>query len=99
MRGKKTDSEKKSSSPGGKVSSSAKVKAAAAAAAAERQEWGSLRLKMKPEQAIAYHMEGTYRAKALLSHSLFGLGFVTRVAGPRKIEVLFEEGKKLLRCQ
>jgi hypothetical protein len=53
---------------------------------------------MKVEQAMAYDMDGTYRTKALVSHSLFGLGVVTCLAGTRKMEVLFEEGKKLLRC-
>jgi hypothetical protein len=94
---KKKSPAKKISLPVKKGPISAKAKADAAAA--ERQEWGALRLTMKVEQAIAYQMDGTYRAKALLKHSLFGLGLVTRVAGPHKIEVLFEDGKKLLRCQ
>lgn len=67
-------------------------------AAAEREQWATLRPSMKVEQAMAYDMDGTYRTKALVSHSLFGLGVVTCVAGTRKMEVLFEEGKKLLRC-
>jgi hypothetical protein len=96
MRMKKTTSEM-NAPPKKKGSVSAKAKADAAAA--ERQEWGSLQLNMRSAQAIAYQMDGSYRAKALLNHSLFGLGLVTRVAGPHKIEVLFEDGKKLLRCQ
>jgi hypothetical protein len=44
-------------------------------------------------------MDGNYRTKALVNHSHFGLGVVTSLAGSRKMEVLFEEGKKLLRCQ
>jgi hypothetical protein len=94
---KKMSAPKKIATPVKKGTMSAKAKADAAAA--ERQEWGSLRLNMKPEQAIAYQMDGSYRTKALLKHAHFGLGLVTRLAGPHKIEVLFEDGKKLLRCQ
>ena len=53
---------------------------------------------MKVEQAKAYDMDGIYQNKALVNHALFGLGVVTSLAGARKMEVLFEEGKKLLRC-
>jgi hypothetical protein len=93
---KKMSPEKRISPPGKKPLS---AKAKADAMAAERQEWGSLRLTTRAEQAVAYNMNGSYRAKTLLRHALFGLGMVTRVAGPHKIEVLFEDGKKLLRCQ
>lgn len=68
-------------------------------AVAENKEWVLLRPNMNVEQAIAYNMDGKYQAKALLLHSAFGLGLVTRVAGPHKVEVLFESGKKLLRCR
>jgi hypothetical protein len=67
-------------------------------AAAEREQWATLRPSMQVERAKAYDMDGTYQPKALVSHALFGLGVVTCVAGTRKMEVLFEEGKKLLRC-
>lgn len=66
--------------------------------AAEREQWATLRPAMKVERATAYDMDGTYQAKALVNHALFGLGVVTCMAGSRKMEVLFEEGKKLLRC-
>ena len=67
-------------------------------AIAEKKEWVLLRPNMNTEQAVAYDMDGKYKAKALLLHSAFGLGLVMRVAGPHKVEVLFESGKKLLRC-
>lgn len=67
-------------------------------AIAEQKEWVLLRPNMKIERAVAYDMDGSYQAKILLRHSAFGLGLVTRVAGPHKVEVLFESGKKLLRC-
>lgn len=67
--------------------------------AVEREQWATLRPSMKIEQATAYDMDGTYKAKSLVRHALFGMGVVTSMAGSRKMEVLFEEGKKLLRCQ
>ncbi len=68
-------------------------------ALAEKKEWLLLRPDMDAESAVAYDMNGSYQAKVLLRHSAFGLGLVMRVAGPHKMEVLFESGKKLLRCQ
>lgn len=67
-------------------------------AIAEQKEWVLLRPNMNVDRAVPYDMDGCYHAKALLKHSSFGLGLVTRVAGPHKVEVLFESGKKLLRC-
>jgi hypothetical protein len=96
-------SEKKAAAKGAKSVGSKKAPVSRTVkpdpAVAEREQWATLRPSMKVEQATAYDMDGTYRAKALVSHSLFGLGVVTCVAGARKMEVLFEEGKKLLRCQ
>ncbi|KAF0219461.1 MAG: hypothetical protein FD174_1921 [Geobacteraceae bacterium] len=67
--------------------------------AADREEWESLRPTMEKERAIAYDMNGVYRAHDLVEHPVFGLGVVTRVVGPSKVEVLFQGGKKLLRCR
>jgi len=67
-------------------------------AAADREEWATLRPSMQSDRALSYDMDGQYKAKDLLDHPVFGLGVVQQVAGPRKIEVLFECGKKLLRC-
>ena len=47
----------------------------------------------------AYDMNGKFRANDLVEHSVFGLGIVQLVVGPNKMNVLFESGKKLLRCQ
>jgi hypothetical protein len=66
---------------------------------AERKEWESLRPIMNRKEAKAYSMTGAYKVKGVIDHPVFGLGFVQRVAGPRKIEVLFEDGRKTMRCQ
>jgi len=68
-------------------------------AAAEKAEWEALQTDWNPEKATPYAMDETYRVKDLLRHAIFGLGVVTRQAGPHKMEVLFSGGKKLLRCQ
>jgi len=78
-----------------KVATPRAAKADPAAAAAA--EWAALQLDMDPAQAIPYDMNGTYRVKNLLRHPQFGLGIVMLVL-PGKIDVLFQEGKKLLRC-
>jgi hypothetical protein len=67
-------------------------------AIAEQKEWVLIRPNMNVDRAVAYDMNGRYNTKTVLNHSAFGLGQVTRVAGPHKVEVLFESGKKLLRC-
>lgn len=64
-----------------------------------REEWAALRPDMDQDKALAYNMDGRYRTRSLVDHPVFGLGMVKRKAGPRKIEVLFAEGCKLLRCQ
>ena len=77
----------------------ASSRARAAQTASDRKEWASLRSGMQAEEAIPYCMSGTFRVRDLVQHVSFGLGLVTRQAGPRKIEVLFQDGKKLLCCQ
>ena len=64
-----------------------------------RKEWATLRPAMNVTKAAAYSMDVTYKRGSLMNHPVFGLGLVERVAGDRKIEVLFENGRKLMRCQ
>ena len=66
---------------------------------AEREEWDSLRAAMEEKPVRAYDMNGKYRANDLVEHDVFGLGIVQLVVGPNKINVIFQSGKKLLRCQ
>lgn len=67
--------------------------------AADLEEWELLRPAMDRDRAIAYDMGGKYRVKDLMDHPVFGLGVVKGVLGGSKVEVLFQTGKKLLRCQ
>jgi hypothetical protein len=66
--------------------------------AAARAEWEALQPDMDTAQAVPYDMNRVYRVKTLLSHPNFGLGIVQLVIPPHKIDVLFQAGKKRLRC-
>ena len=66
--------------------------------AVEREEWESLSMTMDPATAVPYDMNGTFRVKRLVAHPAFGLGVVKLLINPNKMEVLFQSGKKLLRC-
>ncbi len=66
---------------------------------AERKEWELLRPEMNEKDAKDYSMTGSFKVDSLIKHATFGLGVVQRVAGTQKIEVLFEDGKKLMRCK
>ena len=48
--------------------------------------------------ATPYSMTGLFSADELIDHSKFGIGLVLRQAGPDKIEVLFQNGPKLMIC-
>lgn len=67
-------------------------------AAVAAAEWEALQGKVNPEQAIPYNMERTYRVNNMILHTQFGLGFIQGVIPPNKIDVLFQLGKKRLRC-
>lgn len=66
--------------------------------AGERQEWAEEIVKMQPELAIAYTMDGKYKVNSLVKHATFGLGIVKRQS-PGKVEMLFVDGKKMLKSQ
>jgi len=66
---------------------------------AEQKEWLSLRPSMDSNQAIDYSMTTAFKAGALMNHPTFGIGLVQDLVGPRKIKVLFEDGKKTMRCK
>lgn len=66
---------------------------------ADREEWASLKTTMQIDRAQDYDMNGAYRLNSLILHSVFGLGVVKRLILPNKMQVLFQDGIKLLRCQ
>lgn len=67
-------------------------------AAEAAAEWEALQSSIDPDRAVPYDMNAPCRAKSLISHPLFGLGIVQKITSPNKMEVLFKDGRKLLRC-
>ncbi|GFE60143.1 hypothetical protein [Geobacter sp. AOG2] len=93
--------EKAAKAPGAgpaRTTASAPRKARKDPGAADREEWEALSPAMEPGRALPYDMNGKYRVNSLVAHPVFGLGVVKLVIPPNKIQVLFQDGKKLLRC-
>lgn len=65
----------------------------------ERKQWQALVTSVDHSKATDYSMTATYKLKTVVNHPAFGLGLVQRVVGPQKIEILFESGKKMMRCK
>ena len=54
---------------------------------------------MDEERAIPYDIDGKFKAGDLVKHPVFGFGVVKTVIVPNKMEILFRDGKKMLRCK
>ncbi|HWI40628.1 MAG TPA: hypothetical protein VNX25_03990, partial [Verrucomicrobiae bacterium] len=67
-------------------------------AAAESEEWHRLQETLDRSRAVRYAIDVRLRMNDVVEHPVFGLGVVKGLPGPNKAEVLFEAGKKLLRC-
>jgi len=65
---------------------------------AEQKEWLQLQPGIESKMAIDYSMTTSFKVGSVMKHPRFGLGIVQVTLGPQKIEVLFEEGKKKMRC-
>lgn len=64
----------------------------------EREEWASLQPTFDADKALPYDMNNRYPTKRLILHPTFGIGIVKTVTVPNKMQVLFRDGIKLLRC-
>lgn len=88
--------------PAARKASAARKSAARTTAdpkAAERNEWTARQAEIEAARATDYSMEETFPVGAVIRHPTFGLGLVERNAGEQKIEVLFADGRKILRCR
>ena len=47
---------------------------------------------------VAYNMNGTFPLHSLVEHPTFGVGSVVELLPPDKMDVLFRDGMKRLRC-
>ena len=60
------------------------------------EDWRQLLLEASREGVPTYQLSDAYRDGMLIIHPQFGLGVVTKVISPHKIEVIFENSKKLM---
>lgn len=77
----------------------ATTKRAATTKVTGQKEWHNMSAKLEEAQAADYSMDSSFKINTVIKHPIFGLGLVEKIAGPRKMEVLFEQGRKLLRCK
>lgn len=75
------------------------AKRAANQVEAEWKQWNALLSSVESAKATNYSMTASYKIKSVVNHPAFGLGLVQRAVGPQKIEILFESGKKTMRCK
>ncbi|WP_305044148.1 hypothetical protein [Geoalkalibacter sp.] len=66
---------------------------------ADQEHWSRALAERDASTARVYGMDETFRADELVRHPQFGLGLVTATFKPNKMEVLFEQGRKTLRCR
>ena len=65
---------------------------------AEQEEWQSLKADIEAKPAVDYAMTTAFKVGSVMKHPKFGLGVVQSSLGPGKVEVLFEDGRKKMRC-
>ncbi|MCD6527367.1 MAG: hypothetical protein J7K75_10290 [Desulfuromonas sp.] len=64
----------------------------------ECEQWQELSVALKRAEAKPYGIDSSFSVNNVILHPVFGLGKVQRKVATNKIEVLFEQGMKLLRC-
>lgn len=61
-------------------------------------EWERSTEGIDPATATPYAMDRPFHTGEIVSHPVFGIGIVVTVTKPNKVEILFRDGTKLLRC-
>mgnify|MGYP006285271723 CR=1 FL=1 len=61
-------------------------------------EWQRQMEGRNPADALPYSMEGRFRPRDLLDHPQFGTGVVQKIVQQNKMNVIFQDGLKQLRC-
>jgi BRCT domain type II-containing protein len=88
----------KSTASKGKKSQTAKEKEAQQIAEQIYHEWQTKTQGKNQAEAKKYRMDGEFAANDLIDHASFGLGVVQRIIPPNKMDVLFQDSEKRLRC-
>jgi hypothetical protein len=60
------------------------------------EDWRQLLMEANREGVPDYSLSDGYKEGDLIVHTRFGLGVVSKVVSPQKIEVIFETSKKLM---
>lgn len=59
-------------------------------------DWRQLLLEASKDSVPTYQVSDSYEEGALIIHPQFGFGVVSKLISPRKMEVIFENSKKLM---
>lgn len=62
------------------------------------EKWDQLITDSDLAKAVPYNLQTPVKTGDLIDHPTFGLGKVTNTIRPNKMEVIFKQGLKLLRC-
>ena len=60
------------------------------------EEWEKTMEQAKDAPTKVYAQDGSFGEGEKVDHSKFGLGLITKIIQPNKMEVIFEEGTKLM---
>jgi transcription elongation factor Elf1 len=61
-----------------------------------KKDWGTLVGQIEDQQVMDYALSGEFSKTPAIRHKTFGVGVITKVLTKNKIEVLFQEGTKIL---
>lgn len=61
-----------------------------------KKDWASLVEDIDEETIVEYQIDGDFSEIEAIRHKRFGVGVITKVLDDNKIEVVFEENKKVL---
>jgi len=78
--------------------SSATPRQKAAPKLVDNKDWVASAAKWDETKATPYTTIGMFKKGELLNHSTFGLGLVQGHMGPKRMQVLFQNGPKLMLC-
>lgn len=73
-----------------------KTEGAAPVRRRRKTDWASLVEKIDEEEIVDYDINGDFTDIEAIRHKTFGIGVITKILDDNKIEVVFEENKKIL---
>ena len=64
----------------------------------DQQLWQQSCSEAESASTVPYAMDRSFQEGMLVAHPTFAIGIVTALFPPNKVEILFQAGRKLLRC-